>query len=66
MIRITNTGDLITLSVINGLGAGTTTVTFDDRDISQIVLWNNDATTGQNVLQFYNVDLVNHTYNFFA
>lgn len=68
MVQLVNRGgDLWTLSVISGTGSSgpQTTVNFDDRDITSIVLWNSDAasTTGH-TFQVYNYDPISHTYIF--
>ena len=49
---------LWTLNVVSGAGTGSS-VTFDDRDIDQIVLWNSDPGVGGNTLQIYQFYVAN-------
>ena len=45
-------GEVWRLQVLNGDGAGNF-VDFDRRDVNGIALWNNDATPGEQVIQYY-------------
>ncbi len=54
-------GTLWRLDVLSGAGAGSS-VTFDQRDIQGIALWNNEPTGMQQVVQYYEWDANAGTY----
>ncbi|MGE0737475.1 MAG: hypothetical protein AB7P50_22275, partial [Alphaproteobacteria bacterium] len=56
-------GSMYRLDIIAGAGAGNS-MTFDQRDVSTIILWNNDAVGGTPVVTQYVWDPVDQRYEF--
>ena len=69
MVRLTDidgaAGSMYRLTVLNGDGS-TNYVEFDQRDVQTILLWNNDAAPGTQVIQTYAWDAVDGRYEFIS
>ena len=67
MVRLTDIdgagGSMYRLTILTGDGA-TNYVEFDQRDVQTILLWNNDAAPGAQVIQTYTWDPVDGRYEF--
>ena len=67
MVRLTDidgaAGSMYRLTILTGDGA-TNYVEFDQRDVQTILLWNNDAAPGAQVIQTYTWDPVDGRYEF--
>ena len=67
MVRLTDidgaAGSMYRLTILTGGGA-TSYVEFDQRDVQTILLWNNDAAPGTQVIQSYTWDPVDGRYEF--
>ena len=67
MVRLTDidgaAGSMYRLTILTGDGA-TSYVEFDQRDVQTILLWNNDAAPGTQVIQSYTWDPVDGRYEF--